>query len=96
MQILWHWSSGTLTSFGPRVTYARKVFILLTLCGEVCHYCTFATTPRGFGHARIQAVRVDSSLEIMGRSASVQDALAASVYQRRETPPLTARPPLSE
>ena len=32
--------------FGNRVTYSRKVFIPLTrLCRDVCHYCTFATTP---------------------------------------------------
>ncbi|HJQ18266.1 MAG TPA: 5-amino-6-(D-ribitylamino)uracil--L-tyrosine 4-hydroxyphenyl transferase CofH [Allosphingosinicella sp.] len=36
----------TLESFGPLVTYSRKVFIPLTkLCRDVCHYCTFATTP---------------------------------------------------
>lgn len=28
------------------VTYSRKMFIPLTkLCRDVCHYCTFATTP---------------------------------------------------
>ncbi|MEE4360258.1 MAG: 5-amino-6-(D-ribitylamino)uracil--L-tyrosine 4-hydroxyphenyl transferase CofH [Pseudomonadales bacterium] len=33
--------------FGQLVTYSRKVFIPLThLCRDVCHYCTFATTPR--------------------------------------------------
>ena len=33
--------------FGDRVTYSRKVFLPLTrLCRDVCHYCTFATTPR--------------------------------------------------
>ncbi|WP_445326828.1 5-amino-6-(D-ribitylamino)uracil--L-tyrosine 4-hydroxyphenyl transferase CofH [Sphingobium sp. AN558] len=36
----------TLAAFGPVVTYSRKVFIPLTkLCRDVCHYCTFATTP---------------------------------------------------
>jgi FO synthase len=30
----------------PRMTYSPKVFIPLTrLCLDVCHYCTFATTP---------------------------------------------------
>ncbi|MYL97009.1 5-amino-6-(D-ribitylamino)uracil--L-tyrosine 4-hydroxyphenyl transferase CofH [Novosphingobium sp. FGD1] len=30
----------------PRMTYSPKVFIPLTrLCADVCHYCTFATTP---------------------------------------------------
>src|SRR6056297_2349622 len=33
--------------FGPLVTYSRKVFIPLThLCRDVCHYCTFARTPK--------------------------------------------------
>ncbi len=32
---------------GSLVTYSRKVFIPLTrLCRDVCHYCTFAKTPR--------------------------------------------------
>ncbi len=32
---------------GTLVTYSRKVFIPLTmLCRDVCHYCTFARTPR--------------------------------------------------
>src|SRR5690606_27545039 len=30
-----------------RVSYSRKVFVPLTqLCRDVCHYCTFARTPR--------------------------------------------------
>ena len=33
--------------FGNVVTYSRKVFIPLTqLCRDVCHYCTFAQTPK--------------------------------------------------
>ena len=33
--------------FGGLVTYSRKVFIPLTqLCRDVCHYCTYAQTPR--------------------------------------------------
>lgn len=33
--------------FGSAVTYSRKVFVPLTqLCRDVCHYCTFAKTPR--------------------------------------------------
>ena len=35
------------SGFGNVVTYSRKVFIPLTqLCRDVCHYCTFAQTPR--------------------------------------------------
>ena len=33
--------------FGTTITYSKKVFIPLTqLCRDVCHYCTFAKTPR--------------------------------------------------
>ena len=33
--------------FGGTVSYSRKVFVPLTrLCRDVCHYCTFATTPK--------------------------------------------------
>ena len=36
--------------FGNLVTYSRKVFIPLThLCRDVCHYCTFAQTPKRIG-----------------------------------------------
>ena len=32
---------------GNLVTYSRKVFIPLTeFCRDVCHYCTYAKTPR--------------------------------------------------
>jgi FO synthase len=33
---------------GRLISYSRKVFIPLTrLCRDVCHYCTFATRPKG-------------------------------------------------
>lgn len=33
--------------FGAVMTYSRKLFLPLThLCRDVCHYCTFAQTPR--------------------------------------------------
>ena len=36
--------------YGPLVTYSRKVFLPLTqLCRDICHYCTFAKTPRHVG-----------------------------------------------
>ena len=35
---------------GNVITYSKKVFIPLThLCRDVCHYCTFAKTPRHIG-----------------------------------------------
>ncbi len=42
----------TLAQHGALVTYSRKVFIPLTqLCRDVCHYCTFATSPRNAAKA---------------------------------------------
>ncbi|HUH38635.1 MAG TPA: 5-amino-6-(D-ribitylamino)uracil--L-tyrosine 4-hydroxyphenyl transferase CofH [Spongiibacteraceae bacterium] len=42
--------------FGSVVTYSRKVFIPLThLCRDVCHYCTFAKTPRRIEQAYLSA-----------------------------------------
>src|SRR5450756_1314115 len=44
---------------GAVVTYSRKVFIPLTqLCRDVCHYCTFATTPRVLGKAYLNREEV--------------------------------------
>ena len=37
----------TIAGHGERVSFSKKVFIPLTqLCRDVCHYCTFAQTPR--------------------------------------------------
>ncbi len=37
---------------GGLITYSRKVFIPLThLCRDVCHYCTFARTPKKIAQA---------------------------------------------
>lgn len=39
--------ASTLGVHGVKVGYSRKVFIPLTrLCRDICHYCTFATSPR--------------------------------------------------
>ena len=51
-----------------RVTYSRKVFVPLTqLCRDVCHYCTFARTPR-----RLQKpyLTVEDALDIARRGAA--------------------------
>jgi FO synthase len=61
---------------GPaRMTYSRKVFIPLTrLCADVCHYCTFATTP---SQVRAPYLSVDEVLEIAraGAAAGCKEAL---------------------
>ena len=55
--------------FGNVVTYSRKVFIPLThLCRDVCHYCTFAQTPK-----KIEApyMPLDAVLEVAKRGAAL-------------------------
>ena len=43
------------------ITYSRKVFLPLTqLCRDVCHYCTFAQTPR---HVDAPYMAIDAVLE---------------------------------
>lgn len=60
---------------GRLVTYSRKVFIPLThLCRDVCHYCTFAKTPRHIGQAYMT---VDAVLDLcrQGAASGCQEAL---------------------
>jgi FO synthase len=63
-------------SRGPaRTTYSRKVFIPLTrLCADVCHYCTFATTPSNLAAPYLSTEQV---LEIVraGQAAGCKEAL---------------------
>jgi FO synthase len=57
------------------VTYSPKVFIPLTkLCRDVCHYCTFAETPKNMDKAFLTA---DQVLEIAhaGKKAGCHEAL---------------------
>ena len=65
----------TLEGHGALVTYSRKVFIPLTqLCRDVCHYCTFATTPR---HQATAYLSRDAVLAIAraGAAAGCREAL---------------------
>jgi FO synthase len=58
-----------------RMTYSPKVFIPLTrLCADVCHYCTFATTPSQLEAPYLSGVQV---LEIAraGAEAGCKEAL---------------------
>ena len=60
---------------GQVITYSRKVFIPLThLCRDVCHYCTFARTPKRIDQAYMS---VDQVLELChsGAKAGCQEAL---------------------
>ena len=60
---------------GHTISYSKKVFIPLTrLCRDVCHYCTFATTPRNLSRAFLSPEEV---LEIAraGAAAGCNEAL---------------------
>jgi FO synthase len=60
---------------GNVVTYSRKVFIPLTrLCRDVCHYCTFATTPKQLAAPYLSA---DEAVSIarQGREMGCKEAL---------------------
>ena len=55
--------------WGSQLTYSRKVFIPLThLCRDVCHYCTFAKTPRNLLQPYLSP---DDVLDIAKRGAAV-------------------------
>ena len=70
-----HAAAAGHLDLGPLVSYSRKVFIPLTrLCRDVCHYCTFATTP-----SRLKAPYLDVGevLDIArdGQRAGCREAL---------------------
>lgn len=63
------------TGFGNLVTYSRKVFIPLTeLCRDVCHYCTYAKTPRRLATAYLSAEQV-LAIARAGQAAGCHEAL---------------------
>ena len=60
---------------GNLITYSRKVFIPLThLCRDVCHYCTFARTPKKIEQPYMS---VEQVLDLCGDAARMgcQEAL---------------------
>ncbi len=63
------------TGHGELVSYSRKVFIPLThLCRDVCHYCTFAETPRDGKRAYLTPDEV-LAIARAGRDAGCHEAL---------------------
>ncbi len=67
--------AATLAHHGALVTYSRKVFIPLTqLCRDVCHYCTFATTPGKIGKAYLNREEV-LAIARAGVAAGCREAL---------------------
>jgi FO synthase len=63
-----------IAGHGRRISFSKKVFIPLTqLCRDVCHYCTFAQTPRKT-EAYLTPERVLAIAEA-GRAAGCKEAL---------------------
>ena len=63
------------SGFGNVVTYSRKVFIPLTqLCRDVCHYCTFAQTPKHIPQAYMPIDEVIATCKA-GAALGCQEAL---------------------
>lgn len=61
--------------FRNTVTYSRKVFVPLTqLCRDVCHYCTFAQTPKRLDQAFMSEDQV-LELCLQGARQGCQEAL---------------------
>ncbi|WP_243391626.1 7,8-didemethyl-8-hydroxy-5-deazariboflavin synthase CofG, partial [Pseudohalioglobus lutimaris] len=80
---------------GNVITYSRKVFIPLShLCRDVCHYCTFAQTPRKIEQAFMP---VEDVLELCRQGAAMgcQEALF-TLGERPELRYKAAREALAE
>ena len=60
---------------GNLITYSPKVFIPLTeLCRDVCHYCTFAKTPKRLPQAYLSPQQI-LDIARAGRDAGCREAL---------------------
>lgn len=60
---------------GVVISYSRKVFIPLTeLCRDVCHYCTYAKTPRRVAQPYLDREQV-LAIARQGRQAGCREAL---------------------
>ena len=67
--------SQTLSGFGRRVGYSRKVFIPLTkACRDVCHYCTFAAPLHKDARVYLRPEEVLAIAE-QGKAAGCDEAL---------------------
>ena len=61
--------------FGNTITFSKKIFIPLTnLCRDVCHYCTFAKTPKKIESPYMSIDQVVRLAE-KGRDAGCKEAL---------------------
>ena len=62
-------------AWGDQVSYSRKVFIPLTeLCRDVCHYCTYAKTPRRLDSAYLSPEQV-LDIALRGQEQGCKEAL---------------------
>ena len=63
------------SAHGNLLTYSKKIFIPLThLCRDVCHYCTFAKTPRHIEQAYMSTEQVIELCK-QGAEQGCQEAL---------------------
>jgi FO synthase len=61
--------------WGRQISYSRKVFIPLTeLCRDVCHYCTYAKTPRRLQQAYLSPEQV-LDIARAGKAQGCKEAL---------------------
>lgn len=61
--------------FGNTITFSKKIFIPLTnLCRDVCHYCTFAKTPKKIDSPYMSIEKVVGLAE-RGKEAGCKEAL---------------------
>jgi FO synthase len=61
--------------WGRQISYSRKVFIPLTeLCRDVCHYCTYAKTPRRLQQAYLSPDQV-LAIARAGKAQGCKEAL---------------------
>jgi len=88
-------SELTYQGFGSFITYSPKVFIPLThLCRDVCHYCTFAKTPKRNNKPPYMSIQDIIGLAKQAEKTGCREALF-TLGERPELRYSTARKALS-
>jgi len=86
----------TYQGFGSFITYSPKVFIPLThLCRDVCHYCTFAKTPKRNNKPPYMSIKDVVDLAKKAEKTGCKEALF-TLGERPELRYSTARKALHE
>ena len=89
-------SELTYQGFGSFITYSPKVFIPLThLCRDVCHYCTFAKTPKRNNKPPYMPIQDIINLAKQAEKTGCNEALF-TLGERPELRYSTARKALSQ